>query len=359
MHKISVVATTYNHERYIAQFLHSIFAQTHREFELILVDDCSTDSTVHEIEKIHDARLVFIRNKKNMGPAATANIGINHATGHYIGLINGDDVVEPGYLECGLRLFQQNPDIAAVAFPFYFIDEIGQKRVNNAPAEPNFKQYTRYVTLRKLFFDGNIIPSPGQMFKKETIQKNGRFNHALFQTTDYDFNVRTLLNGDILICPEKLIGYRITESGLNIDNGMPESYIRHQQELGFVLDHYLNIDEATYYSIFHPDEKHQKIHVPFEVAKMALKHHDMTRKLWGFRKLLELMSDVESYLSISQTYSMDYADFVKLLSSGIDDRTNEYASMKSQLDKAQKEIRELKDSKYFKIYETIKRLLGK
>lgn len=359
MHKISVVATTYNHERYIAQFLHSMFAQTYGEFELILVDDCSTDSTAHEIESVRDTRLVFIRNKKNMGPAATANIGISHATGDYIGLINGDDVAEPGYLEYGLKLFQQNPDIAAVAFPFYFIDEIGQRRVDNIPVEPNFKQYNRYAALRKMFFDGNVIPSPGQIFKKETIRKNGPFNQALFQTIDYDFNVRTLLNGDILIGPKRLIGYRITESGLNIDNGKPESYVRRQQELGFVLDHYLNIDEETYSSIFHPNEKHQKIMVSFEVAKIALAHHDITRKLWGFRKILELMSDVESYLSISDTYNMDYSDFVKLLSSCIDDQTNQYVSLKSQLDEAWKEMRELKDSKYFKIYEMTKRLIGK
>ncbi|MCX8124968.1 MAG: glycosyltransferase family 2 protein [Spirochaetes bacterium] len=95
---ISVTMTTYNHEKYIAEAVQRLLDQTFEDFELIIVNDGSTDKTEEMIKSFDDKRIRYIY-QENMGPSAAANTAIKNARGKYIALMSGDDVCYPKRLE--------------------------------------------------------------------------------------------------------------------------------------------------------------------------------------------------------------------------------------------------------------------
>ena len=99
--KVSIIVPVYNVEEFIYATLDSIIAQTMQDFEVLLIDDCSTDRSGEICKQIavRDSRFKYIRNEKNSGPAPTRNKGIQQAQGEYLSFIDSDDVVEPQFLD--------------------------------------------------------------------------------------------------------------------------------------------------------------------------------------------------------------------------------------------------------------------
>ena len=107
--KISVIVPVYNAESTLPDLLDSLFNQTHRGFEIIVVDDCSSDSTAH-IAKNYSCCL--IRLKENRGPAYCRNIGAKKARGELLVFTDGDCRADPGWLENVVRHFSKNDVVA-------------------------------------------------------------------------------------------------------------------------------------------------------------------------------------------------------------------------------------------------------
>lgn len=103
--KVSVIMTTYNVEDYIQKAINSILEQTHRNIELIVIDDCSTDSTVEKIKEIEDERLKLFINKQNVGTYCSKNFGLTKITGDYVAFQDSDDVSSVERIEKQLREF--------------------------------------------------------------------------------------------------------------------------------------------------------------------------------------------------------------------------------------------------------------
>ena len=105
--KISVIVPMYNAERYVGLAIESILAQEFRDFELILIDDCSTDRTLEVAKSINDPRIRIIENEENLGgengSGVVRNIGIEKARGEYIYFMDDDDVILPDALEVMLK----------------------------------------------------------------------------------------------------------------------------------------------------------------------------------------------------------------------------------------------------------------
>jgi succinoglycan biosynthesis protein ExoO len=112
--EISIIIPTYNSEDYIAQALESVFAQTYDNFEIILVDDASTDSTLEIARNFGDRRLKIIANKQNGGVSRMRNCGIKQAKGNWIALLDSDDWYAPERLEKLLEVaLKHNADLVA------------------------------------------------------------------------------------------------------------------------------------------------------------------------------------------------------------------------------------------------------
>lgn len=97
--KISIVTTMYNIEGYIEQCIESLCAQTHKDIEIILVNDCSTDGTMAVVSKFTDPRIKIVNHQQNMGAGWGRRTGIAASTGDYVITIDGDDWVAPDFIE--------------------------------------------------------------------------------------------------------------------------------------------------------------------------------------------------------------------------------------------------------------------
>lgn len=123
---ISVVIPLYNKEKQIANTLRSVFAQTYTDYEIIVVNDGSTDNSVAAVESLNDPRIRLIH-QKNAGVSAARNRGIEEARGEYIALLDGDDEWKPIFLESMLALAKKYPSCNVFAGNYTQVDDSGKQ----------------------------------------------------------------------------------------------------------------------------------------------------------------------------------------------------------------------------------------
>ena len=141
--KISVIVPMYNAEKYLGLCINSILAQTFKDFELILIDDCSTDKTLEVAKSFKDSRIKLLQNEKNLGtPGAVRNVGIDAAQGEYIFFCDNDDVMLPNALEILYSTAKiNNADVSTTKKSYYaqnpdFMDMKDIKVILNQSPDP-------------------------------------------------------------------------------------------------------------------------------------------------------------------------------------------------------------------------------
>ncbi|MEH7321092.1 glycosyltransferase family 2 protein, partial [Priestia megaterium] len=105
---VSVIIPTYNVEAYIKETIQSVLNQTYQNFEIIIVDDCSTDGTVNVIKQFQDTRINLFLNEKNSGPSYSRNKAINLAKGEWIAILDSDDWWDRARLEKMIQMGQDH-----------------------------------------------------------------------------------------------------------------------------------------------------------------------------------------------------------------------------------------------------------
>jgi hypothetical protein len=123
--KASVIVPVYKVEKYIADTIQSVLNQTYQNFELIIVDDGSSDRSIDICQQFKDSRITILR-QPNQGVCVARNTGISHATGKYIALLDGDDLWLPEKLEKHITHLQNNPQVGLSFSRSAFIDEKGK-----------------------------------------------------------------------------------------------------------------------------------------------------------------------------------------------------------------------------------------
>lgn len=162
---ISIVVPVYNAAPFIENTIQMVLQQTYKDYELILVDDCSKDQSVSVIEslleKLNDARLRLIKKEHNEGAAAARNTGVDAAKGRYIAFLDADDVWLPTRLETGLRFMEEKK--AGFIFSAYeFGDENakGTGRIVHVPEKLTYKEALSRTVIftTTTLFDTELIP---------------------------------------------------------------------------------------------------------------------------------------------------------------------------------------------------------
>lgn len=120
---VSVIMPTYNCGRFIAESIRSVLSQTYTEWELLIVDDCSTDETESIVSSYKDERIRYMRNERNMGAALTRNRALREAAGRYIAFLDSDDLWLPEKLEKQIAFMQQK----GYAFTYHNYIEIDEQ----------------------------------------------------------------------------------------------------------------------------------------------------------------------------------------------------------------------------------------
>ena len=127
---ISIIIPIYNTEKYLEEWLQSIISQTYQKFEVICVNDASTDNSLKILEKYaqSDSRIKIINHKKNKGVATARNTGIKNTKSEYITFIDSDDKVAPTYLETLVK-YRDKADCVEINHQLYFQDDMNKDKI--------------------------------------------------------------------------------------------------------------------------------------------------------------------------------------------------------------------------------------
>jgi len=207
---ISVVMGAYNSEKYISEAIESILNQTYKNFEFIIIDDCSTDKTNMIIRKyaVKDNRIKLIKNSNNMGLTYCLNKGIKIAKGKYIARMDTDDIALPSRLEKQFSYLENHKDVVVLGSCAFDIDENGK-----IIQERNVPKYNKDIVNLIKLVDPMIHPTV--MFRKKEINIIGNYNKDFKLSQDYELWFRCVASGyKMQNLPDKLLYYRIDNSYL-------------------------------------------------------------------------------------------------------------------------------------------------
>ena len=199
---ISVLMPAYNAQAFIRQSVQSVLGQTFEDFELIVVNDGSTDDTASILAAIDDPRLRIIDNPRNLGIVGTLNHGLQNARGHYIARQDADDFSLPQRFARQKAFLDTNPDTVIVASEMALLEE-GNVTFTREGGD------TDPVIVEWLLHLANPVGHTSMMFRAETVAAMGTYLRDDFTyAEDFDFSHRMLRHGQISVLPEHLVIYR-------------------------------------------------------------------------------------------------------------------------------------------------------
>ena len=198
---VSIILPTYNGEKFLKDSIESILKQTYTNWELIIVNDCSTDNTLKIIEEYaqKDARIKYISNKVNSKLPQSLNNGFKLAKGEYYTWTSDDNMYKPNAIKKMVEYLNENPTCDLVSFNFDFITEDCQfeKKLTDYFPTRNMLQLATYCNVGACF-----------MYRKEIAAKVGEYDTEMFCAEDYDYWCRIAINGNIHYNDENLYMYR-------------------------------------------------------------------------------------------------------------------------------------------------------
>ena len=178
---VSVILPAFNAEKYLGEAVDSILSQTFADFELIVVNDGSTDRTLEILRSNSDYRVQIITNDKNLGLAKSLNVGISKARGRYIARQDADDISLPERLQKQFEYMEKHPEVAVLGTGRQTITGDGKIKVNDPPMKsPTFEDMLK----------SSRIVGASVMIRKECIDEAGGYDDFFRQADDYDLWLR-------------------------------------------------------------------------------------------------------------------------------------------------------------------------
>lgn len=204
---VSVIMAAYNAERHISASIESVINQTYANFELLVINDGSSDRTQSIIEEFckRDSRIKLINNDKNLFVIKSRNIGIENAKGKYLAILDADDLAFPNRLEKQVEFLENNPDVFLIGSSAHIIDE------NNTICN-DFIALTDYHELKRNILKNNLFYHSSILFRNEKVF----YREKMIYSEDYDLILRLFSEGKKIVnLPDNLISYRQTNHSLS------------------------------------------------------------------------------------------------------------------------------------------------
>lgn len=198
---VSVVMTAHNEENYVGEAVQSLLIQTFSDFELIVVDDASTDATSARLREFSDPRIKAIHNTSCLGLTRSLLVGMNAVRGSLVARLDADDLAEPHRLELQVAAFRANPALGLLGSQAHCIDAGGRRR--GSRRVPTTDLAIRWCSL----LDNPFLHS-AVMFRTDLYEKAGGYNPDFATAQDYDLWRRMLPLAEVANLPGKLISYR-------------------------------------------------------------------------------------------------------------------------------------------------------
>lgn len=223
----------YNAEKYLQESIESILHQTFTDFELIIIDDYSSDNSLSIIKKYQqdDKRIIVLNNHSNLGPARSRNKGLKIAKGEYLAIQDADDISFYNRLEIQYQFLEKNKYVFLCATNAIFINEMGEKI-----GESNISPYAvEFLPRQNYFIHSSIAMRNDKIYYREKLQP----------VEDYDLLLRLYCQGKkLVILRDNCLKYRINPAGLTFSKNSLSLLI--SKEVKIFYNQRLLLDKDNY-----------------------------------------------------------------------------------------------------------------
>jgi len=205
--KVSICIPNYNSSAFIGKTIQSILRQTYQDFEIVIVDDCSTDNSEEIIRSFKDPRIRFFKNKKNLGMVPNTNKAVKMAKGEVIGVLHSDDYYHPKMIETALKIFERNPGIGFTCSSYVVVDE-NNKVITRVKLCNEDKIFSSKEGFKKLAVR-NLAPPSAVLFRRKCYEDVGPFDEEFPYPNDWNMWLRISLKYDFACISDYLCYYRM------------------------------------------------------------------------------------------------------------------------------------------------------
>lgn len=279
---ISVLMPVYNGEKYLRESIDSILNQTYQDFELLLINDASSDSTESIILSYQDKRIAYIKNEQNLGLIKTLNKGLDLAKGDFIARMDQDDIANPERFAKQVVVFERNPEIGVCGTWFTcFRDDLPQKMVQHHQENERLK-----IDLLTLC----VIGHPTVMLRKKAIA-GYRYDENFQAAEDYELWSRLIKVTQFYNIPESLLQYRLHHSSMSVLESTMQAkntrkIIGNQLKNIGIEDNDINIElcQTLFGALFKShltDDEFRKL----TIFANDLEYHNQKKKFYNSKKL--------------------------------------------------------------------------
>lgn len=205
---VSAVMLVYNSEEHLREAIDSVLNQTFKDFELVIVNDGSTDSSLEIIDSYDDDRIRLVDNGQNRGLAYSRNVGLKEARGAFLAWCDSDDINLPTRFEDQVKFLQENPSYGLCgSWQTYSIGK--RKLINKTFKDPEI--------LKAILLFTPSIMNPTAMLRMSMVREHGiTFNNDLAFCEDYDFFQRSSMHFPLTNVQKVLLKYRVSDSGMTM-----------------------------------------------------------------------------------------------------------------------------------------------
>lgn len=240
--KVSILVAAYNASRFLAGTLDDLLAQTFSDFELVVVEDGSTDGTLSLLQSYaaRDPRIVVVQNDQNMGLPRSLNRGLERCRAPLVARADADDRYPPDRLERQVQFMEAHPDVGILSGAIERIDENGSFLFRR-----QFPTEDGQIRLRELFV--NSLPHPAVMYRKHLVDLAGGYDPAYFTAEDSDLWSRLRRMTRAANLDALLVYYRRHGAASMSNRGPREEALSlgvRQRELSHYLERAVSMDEA-------------------------------------------------------------------------------------------------------------------
>ena len=249
---ISIIMPTFNNATYLKSCIDSVVRQTFRDWEFLIIDDKSPDKTEEIVRgySAKDSRIIYIKNKINLGLTENLNYYLDQARGKYIARIDGDDVwTDPGKLENQVKFLENNPDCGVVGCFAYAVDVAGKKLFE-------IKYPYTDKEMREIMLKHCCLLHSAVLMRKSVVQAVGKYDQQYPYAQDYDLYLKIGKISQFRNIPKFMVNYRINPLGTTQTKywaqtqAMIDIVKKHKKDYPNFLSGYLLWNIRKYYPVW-------------------------------------------------------------------------------------------------------------
>jgi hypothetical protein len=328
--KISIVCPSYNHGRFVGDFIRSLLAQTDGRWELIIIDDASDDDNLSKIKTFNDPRIRLFARAANRGVSAGMIDGVRAAGSPLVAFIASDDCAAPTYVERITTALETNMAAIVAYVSLERVDEKGSS-IHKAVVLP--LGHSRTELLRRSFLGQNQLPSPGMAIRREVALELLPPEGSV-QYSDWILQNRLLMRGEVVMLEEQLVRYRVSSTSLSARS--VASIARDALETRIMMDDFLKIQDMDFLAQVFPVEMKPYAglplrHLPYVLGRLALLSEIPEKRCWGYEIIMRHLSDPGVAESLHAHAGFTHRDLMAITPTENAARTEEVRQLRRRL----------------------------